>query len=212
MSGSPEDNHSIASAPERGWRLSKDTLNLVIAVCAVLISAASFVASYMQSEAAFRQVKAETWPYLQLDSGNVDSVTGDRIITVKLENVGVGPADVKSFELYYKDEHVKTVYQFIPMCCAAASDMRMPALTAAGFITSTPAPKILASGAASLVFALPETTENAALWAVLDKARFDLRARGCYCSLLGECYETDFVSAPIGVEACRVNPKLNYSG
>ena len=214
MNDLPEDNKDQTPALQRGRRPSKDTLNLVIAVCAVLISAASFVASYMQSEAAFRQVQAETWPYLQIESGNTSGtgVEDDRFITYSLANVGVGPADVKSFELYYDGNHIKTINDLMPLCCMTVDEDYDDQLRAAGFVTSTPAPKILASGGNAYVFGLPLRDHNSELWSKLDRARFKLKAKACYCSLLGECYETDFVSSPVEVTMCRTNPELNYRG
>jgi hypothetical protein len=210
MNDLPEDNKDQTPAPQRGRRPSRDTLNLVIAVCAVLISAASFVASYMQSEAAFRQVKAETWPLIQIDHGNYDIASGEHILYLKVENSGVGPANIKNFRLFYKGKHIGGYPQLIRECC-----LDIPASDVAGFraamkdlfvLNSSLAPVILAPGDSRDFFRIQYRGDGEALWKKIDEARWDLSAKSCYCSLLDECFETDFVADPVEVDHCEMDP------
>ena len=54
---------------------TEQKLNLTLALCAVLISLASFYATYIQASAAEQQVKAMTLPLLQYATSNVEEVT-----------------------------------------------------------------------------------------------------------------------------------------
>ncbi|WP_417462639.1 hypothetical protein [Kordiimonas sp.] len=218
MASEPETNNNEAPAQKRG-RFSKDTLNLVVAVCAVLISAASFVATYLQSDAAYRQVKAETWPYLQLSSSNYDVQSDSKVISLNLENAGVGPAAVKSFTLFYDNQPVETVWHLMLACCADKGTDRMTFVQSyidgspdAPIITSGVSGQIMPSGNGASLFIVPRDASNADLWDVFDKARHKLRGKACYCSLLGECYQTDFRSDPVEVKVCPANPHKDYNG
>ncbi len=218
MASEPENKETEALAG-KGGRLSKDTLNLIIAACAVLISAASFVATYLQSDAAYRQVKAETWPYLQLSSSNYDMGSDSKVISLNLENAGVGPAAVKSFTLYYDKQPVETVWHLLLACCTDEGTDRMTFVQAyidgspeAPIITSGASGQIMPSGNGAGLFIMPRDASNAELWERLDKARHKLEGRACYCSLLEECYMTDFKSDPVEVKMCPANPHKNYNG
>ncbi|MEI8643908.1 hypothetical protein P4S60_16800 [Pseudoalteromonas sp. Hal040] len=58
-----------ASNQHKAW-FTNERLNLFLALCAIIISAASFYATYLQASAAERQVKAATWPWLEVMTGN----------------------------------------------------------------------------------------------------------------------------------------------
>ena len=49
--------------------ISSQRLNLILALCAILISAASFYATYLQADSAEKQVKAMTLPLIGSDEG-----------------------------------------------------------------------------------------------------------------------------------------------
>ena len=184
-------------------RFDKDTLNLVIAVSAVLISAASFYAAYVQSEAAQRQVQAETWPYLQIDHGNYDQEQSLRDVYVNVVNSGVGPAKVKTLTLFYKDTPVQNFAEFYVACCLSEEEKSTGRTRGiANVITGNPPPTILLPRDELLFFSALENDQNKATWARLDSARRYITGTACYCSLLDECFNTDFIKDPVPVKAC----------
>lgn len=193
-------------ASEKKKRLfDKDTLNLVIAGCAVLISAASFYAAYVQSEAAQKQVQAETWPFLQIKSSNYDQNSAKRIIDFSILNAGVGPAQVKRLDYYYDGVLVPDMPSFYKACCLQdgqkISDIRTGI---SNLVTGSSPPYILAVGDSALYFSSEETEENKQYWELLNRARFKITAKACYCSLLQDCFETDFVADPVPVKICKI--------
>ncbi len=201
------------SEPKKKW-LDRDNVNLMVAVCAVLISAASFYATYVQSTAAERQVKAETWPYLQLASGNYDIEARELKLYMNLQNAGVGPAHLKTFRLFYEDAEVRSINQVLPLCCLAENESPLDenGRIRAKFnniVTGNPAPSIIPAGEENLVYSILKTDANQELWELLDVERFKLKAKGCYCSLLDECFETDFESEPVEVALCPAPTRSN---
>ena len=76
--------------------VSSEQLNFILAVCAILISAASFYAVYLQANSAERQVNAMTLPLIQFSHGDYDTERDTRSIYFSLENAGVGPAIINS--------------------------------------------------------------------------------------------------------------------
>lgn len=193
-------------------RFDKDSINLMVAVCAVLISAASFYATYVQSAAAERQVKAETWPYLQINSGNYDVEKEELVLYWRLQNAGVGPAHVKTFQMYYDDQAVRTINSVIRLCCLEEGETpfdEQGRVTAkfSNVVTGSPVPAIIPASEDKLIFSIPKTEANQDLWNMLDIERFKLTATGCYCSLLDECFETDFENEPVEVDFCKLPTK-----
>lgn len=195
-------------------RFDKDSINLMVAVCAVLISAASFYATYVQSTAAERQVKAETWPYLQINSGNYNIEKEELVLYWRMQNAGVGPAHVKSFQMFYDGQAVRSINSVLRLCCLEEGETPFDEngrVTAkfSNVVTGNPVPAIIPAGEDKLVFSVPKTEANEDLWNKLDIERFKLTATGCYCSLLDECFETDFESEPVEVSFCKLPSKEN---
>ncbi len=187
-------------------RPSKDNLNLVIAACAVFISAASFIATYVQSDAALNQVKAETWPYLQIDHGNTNEAL-EREVFYKLENVGVGPAKIKSFRLRIENKYLKNANDMVRVLYSSEGlDCRVACI-----ISDTIAPKILPQGGEVQAFFIPYNEESLGLWHTINTMRWSLKAEACYCSLLDDCFETDFKADPVEVDECKVEIGNEFS-
>ena len=188
-------------------RPSKDHLNFVIAVSAVLISAASFIATYVQSEASLNQVKAETWPYLQVEHGNVNDDLA-REIYYKLENVGVGPAKVKSFRIKMQDRYLRDTFHLVELIFEDGLDLNCKN---GCLLTNTVSPKILPQGDVLTVFSMFPDEDNLPLWYTLNTVRWRLQPEACYCSLLDECYETNFDTEPTPVDECKIAPKREFA-
>lgn len=190
-------------------RINKDTLNLVIAVCAVLISAASFYATFLQAQSEEKQVKASTWPYLQFSNGNFNPETNEAEIFLKVNNVGVGPAMLKNFTMEYQGIKSQNIYDILLDCCAPeGNDRSWFAETGArekvGFIvTDVINNRILPADGELLVMSLKRTDNNGAFWDIFNDVRWQIKGEACYCSLLDDCYQTDFVSDPNPVQTCK---------
>lgn len=190
---------------------SGERLNFIIAVCAILISAASFYATYLQADAANKQVKAMTLPMIQYGHGNAMGA-GDRTINFSLKNAGVGPALIKWVAFTYQDQSYANVFQLLHDCCeSVVLPFYTPEKQANNdipqFITS-PLVNTIIAGQDNHVFLQFEYAEDTqVLWELLNDIRFDFGFNACYCSMLDECYTVNEQSSIKAVASCpTVNP------
>ncbi len=190
--------------------LNKEALGIVIAVCAILISAASFYATYLQAKAAEKQVKAMTMPLLRFVHGNYDSERQANALSFSFENAGVGPALLQGINIYYKDKVYNGFDQFIGACCKvewesyreATSDMLVEDITQGGMVTS-PLKSVIIPGQQDygfLRFYRHESSE--ALWDKINDERWNIEVEVCYCSLLDQCFLTQKGNVITEVEFC----------
>lgn len=197
--------------------ISDQWVNRLLAISAVAISAASFYVAVLQTKATQQQVKAETWPYLQIDSSNYDSDSAQAVISYTLVNAGVGPARVESMQLFYDDEPIGGFYELAQRCCLQGMPLADDnAIFSSEFvgkvITANPSPMILPSQSEVNLFSLSKDENNQTFWQRINKVRNELTAEACYCSVLDECWMTDFKGDPQLVKECRADPRLNYQG
>lgn len=169
-------------------------LNFVIAICAILISAASFVATYLQAKAADQQVMAMTYPMIQYSTGNWDIDSRESVITFELRNNGVGPAIIRNIKFEYQDREIKSLQDFLLACCddglkALKASSSIPAT--ASIVTSQTSNIVLSVNEEKQMMSLAKHPSNQPLWDKLNEERFKLRLSICYCSLLENCYWTD---------------------
>ncbi len=188
---------------------SSQKLNLTIALCAVLISIASFYATYLQASAAEQQVKAMTLPLMQSYTGNFDDETKEKTISFTIENAGVGPALIKSISYNYQGVEYSSRGSFIKACCdkereeyhntfSTSNEMRY------GSITSNVLNTIIPAQTKVKHFRLFKGSTNNEYWDKLNDERFKMKVKICYCSLLDECYVTEKNGVVEPVDACPV--------
>ncbi len=190
-------------------RLSEQKLNLTIAICAVLISIASFYATYIQANAAEQQVKAMTLPLLQYGTGNVDAETNEPVITFSLTNGGVGPAIVKSVIYKYHDKSSTDFFDYLSDCCLKElkqfnnnPPMSLD-LSKGGYVTSSTYNVVVPAQDKIEFYKLYRGELSEALWSKLNDERRHLKVETCYCSLLDECYLTENKGVVESVASCK---------
>lgn len=174
-------------------------LNVFVASCAVLISAASFIATYIQADAAKKQTKVMTTPLIQFEHGNYNAKEKNQEVYFSINNVGIGPAILHSSTFIYKGKRYTDFPSYLNACCLKEGEkITTPMLT-------NSLKSVLIKGQSELNFLrflLEPQTE--AIWRKLDRERWNLDLSICYCSLLEECYETD-KAFPLGksVNSCN---------
>lgn len=183
-------------------------LNLTLALCAVLISIASFYATYLQASAAEKQVKAMTLPLLQYGTGNVDGETNEPVIIFNITNGGVGPALIKQVKFKYNGQTSNDFFDFMEDCCLkelkqfnSNSPMTLD-LSEGGYVTSPTHNVILPAQDKLEFYKLYKGELSATLWSKLNKERRNLSVEICFCSLLDECYVTEKNGVVDPVAAC----------
>jgi hypothetical protein len=176
--------------------LSEQKLNLILAICAVLISIASFYATYLQANAAEKQVKAMTLPLLQYGTGNVDAQSHSPVIAFTINNNGVGPALIKSVNYQYNGKSSSNFFDFLNDCCSeevkdfeGRSNQTLD-LSLGGYVTSPTDNVILSTEGQLDFYKLYKGEVSELLWQKLNQERNNLSIELCYCSLLDDCYMT----------------------
>jgi len=98
--------------------LNRERLNSNIALCAIMISSASFYDTYLQAKAANKQVKVMTMPVIEFTHGNYDDQEKKENIYLSLHNAGSGPAILKSITFNYNGVRHTTYTSFLTACCS----------------------------------------------------------------------------------------------
>lgn len=179
-------------------------LDLALPISALVLSIISLVIGIhhgrtmqdMAKENA-RLVQANSWPLLQYATGNANS-SGQPEIAMKIENAGVGPAKVISLEIFHEDQRIRR-----PTDLIRALDPTEPRpLLSLGVNL----PMVLRPGTDTLIMGMKREGVEA-LWDKLNRERFRLRFRACYCSVFDECWVSDLMTvSPQPVAQCTQSP------
>jgi hypothetical protein len=164
----PTDDGLTRRVELKGFRV-----DLVIAVCALLISTLATTASWWQSRIVAQQLSAQVWPYLSFGT-----TYDPGYVSIELINDGLGPAIVRSAVLSVDGKPY-------PDASSALSKLivRRGGTLRAQMSGLSPGSVIRASGSRQL-FRLESSWIARAFAANVDRVEI----RVCYCSLLGNCW------------------------
>ena len=186
-------------------RSLRDTLDLLVALSALATSVVSIWLAVTQGDEMGRLVQAQSWPFVGFTSGNssLDEATKQRVrsLTLSIENLGVGPAKVRSFEVLIDGHAVADHNALIRAAGKLENDIDVDQST---FYSLPVTGRVLRAGE-TLSFARWDRTESAAVaWDALDQARFGrLDLRVCYCSVFEECWINSLQARdPLPVATC----------
>ena len=154
-------------------------------------------------------VAANSWPLLQFTSNNTGP-DDDLLLTLDVENAGIGPAIVKRFSVEYGGKPYTNQFELLRDCC--------------GYVVTTVDPtksgkdvplvrfvegQVIRSGETITYLKMPFSDQYAESWRKLDRARFGLTFDACYCSVLGDCWESDLIGVePTPVKQCAPSKEL----
>jgi hypothetical protein len=184
-------------------KTGQHTLDMVTSICALAISAISIFMAWDNGNDMQRLVHANSWPALQLESGNTGETPGDRtqVLGFLVRNAGIGPARVHSFGFLVGGVPVRgewLIEHVARACCEEAFNEAVArhggdVNAAIGYAPSHPVGKtFLSPGQEVPVVRWPRTADNEKLWTAVDHARWDtdrrLTTRACYCSVFDECW------------------------
>jgi hypothetical protein len=189
-------------------------LDVIVGLSAVFISVVSLVVSIAHGKTMEKMVDqnqklvvASTMPLLSIVGRNVDE-TGKPMIQVTLSNGGVGPAIIGRFEVRYKGVLYTSEADLMRACCAASWHKAHQSVR----------PKIYYSNISGFILparqdlypiTIKPDQNGMDLYKAFNTVRDsdDLTYHACYCSVLDECWETDFDhKRPQPVAQCKVDP------
>jgi hypothetical protein len=194
------ESHSHAHHTGLPW------IDLILAGSAIFISIVSLVVSIHHGRtmeklvaANEKQVKAATLPILRFTTGNItENVSA---VHFDLTNGGTGPAIIEWFRLKWNDQPMNGPSDFLARCCPRPTPRTGPVWQSVASGMTLPA------GQSQTIFQIRAADAEPNLYHLLDaEARFKVEAEGCYCSVLDECWITDFKIRPRSVKACESIP------
>ena len=181
--------------------------DLVLAGAAIFISVVSLVVSIHHGRtmeqlvaANEKQVKASTLPILRFGTGNMSN--NERRIHFQVTNGGTGPAIIEWLRLKWNGQPAAGPQDLLNRCCSQGKPPQTRSVwidTASG--NTLPARETLE------FFAIRAVSSDRDLYELLDReARFKVEAEACYCSVLDDCWLTDFKNRAREVKSCEPIP------
>ncbi len=200
--------------PHRHHPTGHRWLDLSLPIAALFVSSVSLVVAFIDgmhmqkmAEANAKLVEANSWPFLEYSTGDVDENKPQ--IELRIGNVGVGPAKVESVEVFYRGQPVRNHSDLLQICCGAAPDAQTSL-----FINQV-GHRVLPARETDSFLTVARTEQNAEMWRRLDAERLNVSVRACYCSVFDECWTTTLamrtITKQIPVKACP-SPQLQYEG
>jgi len=182
-------------------------LDLIVGTSAIFISVVSLVVSIGHGktmeklvEQNAKLVAASATPYLTVSASQIDPATSKPLLRLIVRNGGVGPAVIDWFEVKYKGVAYGDGASLLRACCASA----LPKQGGLKGVTySNVSQSILPSREVTELIAI-NVDAGPELYKAGDDARRELSLRACYCSVLDECWQTDFgTERPRPVKECK---------
>lgn len=183
----PEQPHQHPAHTGHRW------LDVVLALSAMFVSVVSLVVAIehgrtmeRMADANTRMVEANSWPFVAFSTHNVDE-RGNANVRLVLNNQGIGPARIQTFELWYKGQPMASTAALIKACCETnPTELAQAAKTT--WSVGLTAPSILRAGDHSDFLTAPYNKENKDVWQKFNVERDKINVRICYCSVFDECW------------------------
>jgi hypothetical protein len=183
-------------------------LDIIVGLSAMFISVVSLVVSIEHGRTMSELVRqneklvaANTIPVLDLASSDVDDATKKPYFKLTVRNGGVGPAQIDWFQLRYKGVPYRRPDDLLRACCADAMAKQQPSNGSMWY-----------SAVSGSILPVRDSVDPMTLWPTVGddvlravyQVRSEITAKACYCSVLDECWVTDFGShRPTKVERCE---------
>jgi hypothetical protein len=194
------ESHSHARHTGLPW------IDLILAGSAIFISVVSIIVSIHHGRtmeklvaANEKQVEASTLPILRFTTGNI--LENSRTIHFELRNGGTGPAIIEWLRVKWNGQPTMGPSDLLDRCCRRQSQ-RVPSL-----FQSVASGMTLPAGQVESIFQIRAADADPDSYHFLDTdARYKIEVEGCYCSVLNECWITDFKVRPRIVQSCEPIP------
>jgi hypothetical protein len=180
----------VTPAPRRTGRVHFD---VVVSLAAIFISAVSLFVAIQHGKTERDLVAANVWPFPRdiLTNGYDDKGS----IAIGVSNGGVGPAKIRSFELFYRGQPVSSGLDLLRKCCGlrtgdAAAKEQLPN----GFFYSIVDETVLRPGEENAVLRVRPSATAPEVPRRLKLALPQIGFRVCYCSVLDQCWIGDLKS------------------
>jgi hypothetical protein len=167
----------------------------IVSIAAIFISPVSLYTAIQNGRTERQLVAADVWPFPRAILANGWDSKGS--IAIGVANAGVGPAKIRSFEMFYRDQPVSSGLDLLRKCCGLAADRKeAKAELPNGTYNSVIDESVLRAAEDDLVLRVtpsasaPAVTDRLKTYPVLTQITF----RVCYCSVLDQCWVTNMRS------------------
>jgi hypothetical protein len=175
---------------------------MVVAVSALVVSVCAVVLSFNEVRLVRSQTEASVWPHVQWGV-NVNFTSDGDSFVFRFVNSGVGPARIRSLQVFLDDEPVQTWTEVVEIF-TGSPDVA---------VRNTVNGNVLPAG------------EEIRAFGDFDRERIDVIAQEwgrldvalCYCSVLDDCWRVDGREAgqdgrpePVRVDECVTDPELEF--
>jgi hypothetical protein len=194
MSEVPVDSGmgDVTPVPKRTGRPHFDA---IVSIAAIFISAVSLYVAIEHGKTERDLVAANVWPFPRaiLSNGYDDKNS----VAIGVSNGGVGPAKIRSYELFYQGQPVSSGLDLLRKCCGLAKgEDAIKAAFPNGIYSSIVDETVLRPGEDNPVLRVPRSTSVPAITQQLAKISVltKITFRVCYCSVLDQCWINDLRS------------------
>jgi hypothetical protein len=176
-------------------------LDLVIAISAIFISAVSLFVAIEHGKTERDLVAANSWPFLRRILDN--SYGGGADVAIGVSNGGVGPAKLKSLEVFFDGAPVTSDLDLLRHCCGLRNETIKAQLPPGGIYRSVADETVLRPGEDNAVLRISRPKTGSQVAERLSEGLLRVTFRACYCSVLDECWRSDLRSTRTqAVRAC----------
>ncbi len=203
---SVDEVHAHAHKTGHRW------VDMAIAISAITISVISLFVAIEHGKTEEKLVAANSWPFVIFQSSENGLVIGDRVLDIRLQNSGVGPARVQYVKVMLDGRPVHDHSELLARCCGVVPTS-LEQQVRLGLVSQNEAIGVLPARDGVDLLAWRERPGGEAVWAKLNTARHRLRFEACYCSVLDECWISDLTptARPQRVGQCPADSD-GYSG
>lgn len=193
----------VHAEPKRtGHRL----LDLSIAVSAILISLTSLAIAIHHGRVQQKLVAANSWPFLTWTT-SYDHDGGRQLFSLMLLNSGVGPAKLEKLVVRYDGRPLRGWVELLQACCGVPRNFRPGDASDIGFVGGGQPKGVIRANQTVQLLRLERLSDRPQVWERFVAARQELSFEACYCSIVGECWESDLQSLdPRSVGECDASP------
>jgi hypothetical protein len=187
----------MPETPDRPHRTGLFTIDLIIAICAIIVSGASLWVALRADQTQEALLKSTVWPYVQYDTSDATATGGKRML-FEVRNAGVGPAIVRSIVVSFDGHPYRTLRQLMAACCNVVVHHNMLATTLRDTV-------IMAHDTVPFIMILPEKVDTASYDRIFAN-RSNIKVAMCYCSVLGDCWFFDTLHGQLPTEVGKKCP------
>jgi hypothetical protein len=178
-------------------------IDLSLALAAIFISGVSLFVAIEHGKTEHQLVAANSWPFLRAIISNVrpDDPEGD--VAIGVSNGGIGPAKVRSVEVFYRGQPVSSGVDLLRRCCGLPADSGAATKLLSGrYRYSVVDDTVLRPGEENLVVEVRRAGAEPFVDRFSSEVKF-VTFKACYCSVFDECWVSDLRRTQVEkVDAC----------